>query len=96
MTTLSQNGTDTVEADLSFLMDFADKNHGRYLTANPYPHIAIDNFLRPEILDTVVRDFPSRDSEQWGSAVDKDQKKFACECAVQDGAERSSSALLSE
>ena len=45
-------------------------------TAAPYPHIAIDNFLRPEILDTVVRDFPSRNSEQWGAANDKDQRKF--------------------
>jgi Rps23 Pro-64 3,4-dihydroxylase Tpa1-like proline 4-hydroxylase len=77
MTTLSQNGTDTMEADLSFLMDFAEKNRERYSMAAPYPHIAIDNFLRPEILDAVARDFPSPDSVPWVAMVDGDQKKFA-------------------
>jgi len=77
MNVISERGTDTMEADLSFLMDFADKNHECYLTAKPYPHIAIDNFLYPEILDAVVRDFPSPDSEPWETMVDKDQKKFA-------------------
>ncbi len=76
MNTLSQDGADTMEADLSFLMDFAEKNRERYSMAAPYPHIAIDNYLRPEILDTVVRDFPSRNSEQWSAANDKDQRKF--------------------
>jgi Rps23 Pro-64 3,4-dihydroxylase Tpa1-like proline 4-hydroxylase len=58
-------------------MDFAEKNHERYQTATPFPHIALDNFLRPEVLDSVVRDFPSRDSEPWVAMVDKDQRKFA-------------------
>ena len=77
MSTLSAVDTGTVEADLSFLMDFADKNCERYLTAKPFPHISLDNFLRPEVLDAVVRDFPARDSEPWEAMVDKDQKKFA-------------------
>lgn len=77
MSALSKDATETAEADLSFLMDFADKNHGRYLTAEPFPHIAIDNFLHPEILDAVARDFPSRDSEPWVAMIDKDQRKFA-------------------
>ena len=77
MSALLEDRTDTVEADLDFLMDFADKNHERYSTATPFPHIAIENFLRPEILDEAVRDFPSWDSEIWGAMVDKDQKKFA-------------------
>jgi Rps23 Pro-64 3,4-dihydroxylase Tpa1-like proline 4-hydroxylase len=77
MSGISEYGTDTVEADLNFLTDFADNNHGRYLAAAPYPHIAIDNFLHPEILDAVARDFPSWDSGQWGAMIDKDQRKFA-------------------
>jgi Rps23 Pro-64 3,4-dihydroxylase Tpa1-like proline 4-hydroxylase len=77
MSALTEDVTDKVEADLSFLEDFAEKNRERYATATPFPHIAIDNFLRPEILDAVVRDFPSRDSAQWGAMIDKDQKKFA-------------------
>jgi len=77
MSGISEYGTDTVEADLNFLTEFADNNHGRYLAATPYPHIAIDNFLHPEILDAVARDFPSWDSGQWGAMIDKDQRKFA-------------------
>ena len=77
MRTLSVVHTGTVEADLSFLMDFADKNRERYLTAKPFPHISLDSFLRPEVLDAVVRDLPARDSEPWEAMVDKDQKKFA-------------------
>ena len=77
MSALLGHRTDQMEADLSFLMDFADKNRERYLTAAPFPHIAIDDFLRPEILDAVVRDFPTRESDPWIAMVDKDQKKFA-------------------
>lgn len=77
MSAAIERGLDTVEADLSFLMDFADKNHERYSNATPFPHIAIDDFLRPEILDAVVRDFPSWDAGQWEVMADKDQKKFA-------------------
>jgi hypothetical protein len=77
MSTLSAVDTSALEADLSFLMDFADKNSERYLTAKPFPHISIDNFLLPEVLDAVMRDFPARDSEPWQAMVDKDQKKFA-------------------
>jgi Rps23 Pro-64 3,4-dihydroxylase Tpa1-like proline 4-hydroxylase len=77
MSTLSAVDIGTVEADLSFLMNFADKNRERYLTAKPFPHISLDNFLIPEVLDAVVRDFPARDSEPWQAMVDKDQKKFA-------------------
>jgi len=77
MSVLSEVAPEAVEADLDFLTDFAEKNRERYLTATPFPHIAIDNFLRPEILDAVVRDFPSRDAEPWEAMIDKDQKKFA-------------------
>jgi Rps23 Pro-64 3,4-dihydroxylase Tpa1-like proline 4-hydroxylase len=67
----------SLEADLDFLMDFAEKNHERYVTADPFPHIALENFLRPEVLDAVLRDFPSPESQPWVAMVDKDQKKFA-------------------
>jgi Rps23 Pro-64 3,4-dihydroxylase Tpa1-like proline 4-hydroxylase len=77
MSAASGSGTDAVEADLSFLKDFADNNHERYSTAVPCPHIVVDDFLRPEILDAVARDFPSWDSGLWGKMVDKDQRKFA-------------------
>jgi Rps23 Pro-64 3,4-dihydroxylase Tpa1-like proline 4-hydroxylase len=77
MSALQENSRDILEADLDFLMTFAEENRERYATAVPYPHIALDNFLRSEILDAVVRDFPSPESQPWIAMVDKDQKKFA-------------------
>ena len=95
MSTLSAVDTGTVEADLSFLMNFADKNRERYSTARPFPHISLDSFLRPEVLDAVVRDFPARDSEPWQAMADKDQKKFAAN-EVSKMAPTSSSTVFSE
>jgi Rps23 Pro-64 3,4-dihydroxylase Tpa1-like proline 4-hydroxylase len=74
---LQEDVRDVLEADLDFLMNFAEENRERYATAVPYPHISLDNFLRTEILDAVVRDFPSPESQPWVAMVDKDQKKFA-------------------
>jgi Rps23 Pro-64 3,4-dihydroxylase Tpa1-like proline 4-hydroxylase len=66
-----------LEADLDFLMDFAKRNNERYVGAQPFPHISIEDFIHPEVLDAVIRDFPSRDPVRWDAMVDKDQKKFA-------------------
>jgi Rps23 Pro-64 3,4-dihydroxylase Tpa1-like proline 4-hydroxylase len=77
MSVIAERGTETLEADLDFLTEFADKNRERYSAAKPFPHIAIDDFLHPEVLDAVVRDFPSPNAAPWEAMVDKDQKKFA-------------------
>ena len=74
---LEQSLTYPLEADLNFLMEFAEANKGKYASASPFPHISIDNFMRPELLDAVLRDFPSQDKVSWDTMVDKDQKKFA-------------------
>src|ERR1700734_1008120 len=77
MNALQKEGSETLEADLEFLTNFAENNHERYVSAEPYPHISIDNFLRTEVLDAVLCDFPSPDSQPWIAMVDKDQRKFA-------------------
>ena len=61
MSTLSTVDLDTVEADLDFLTDFAEKNRERYLAGLPFPHISIDNLGGPDVIDAVIRDFPGRD-----------------------------------
>jgi Rps23 Pro-64 3,4-dihydroxylase Tpa1-like proline 4-hydroxylase len=66
-----------LEADLDFLTDFAAKNRERYANAKPFPHIAIEDFMNPELLDAVLRDFPSSDAQRWDAMVDKDQMKYA-------------------
>lgn len=66
-----------LEADLDYLMGFAEANREKYVSASPFPHIAIENFMRPELLDAVLRDFPGQTHVPWDGMIDKDQKKFA-------------------
>ena len=37
----------------------------QYRAAQPFPHIAIDDFLDPDILRTVIRDFPSSENKDY-------------------------------
>lgn len=36
-----------------------------YRSAHPFPHIVLENFLKPEALDRVIDEFPSSDKGQW-------------------------------
>ncbi len=36
-----------------------------YVTAKPYPHLVIDNLFEPELLDRLVKDFPSPENRDW-------------------------------
>lgn len=51
--------------DAKSLQDLAIKHKEQYLSADPYPHIYIDNFMDPEALDKVLEDFPSPDQKIW-------------------------------
>ena len=44
--------------------DFADLRK-EWVQAEPFHHIALDNFLKPEIADAVVKEFPSFEDEAW-------------------------------
>ena len=37
----------------------------RYETANPFPHIVIDDFLPPETLDEVLANFSQYNKDNW-------------------------------
>jgi Rps23 Pro-64 3,4-dihydroxylase Tpa1-like proline 4-hydroxylase len=39
--------------------------HGSYVDAKPFPHVVIDNFLNPEVLDTVLAEFPRPGQIRW-------------------------------
>jgi hypothetical protein len=47
----------------------------KYRTAKPFPHIAIDDFISPEILDLCLEQFPTnRDPES--RSFDRDQERY--------------------
>jgi Rps23 Pro-64 3,4-dihydroxylase Tpa1-like proline 4-hydroxylase len=39
--------------------------HEAYAAAKPFPHIVIDDFLTPEVLTELVRDFPGPEDHAW-------------------------------
>jgi len=77
MNKVVESNSNNLQADLQFLMDFAEKNHEQYIKAEPFPHIVIDNFIRPEILEAVLAEFLHSDPTMWMEMTDKYQKKFA-------------------
>ncbi len=51
--------------DFGWLKAHAESQRGAYLSATPYPHIVIDGFLYPEILKSVLAEFPDVDDPVW-------------------------------
>ena len=48
----------------------------QYQSAHPYPHIVLENFLNPEVLDTCVDEFKKlNDSDEWINYVHFNEKK---------------------
>ncbi|CAM5744538.1 hypothetical protein MAUB1S_02025 [Mycolicibacterium aubagnense] len=47
------------------LFPIADAHREKFQTADPFPHIVIDNFLPPEVLEPVLREFPEPGDAEW-------------------------------
>lgn len=50
---------------LARMREFAQSARSSYLTAKPYPHIVIDNFFDPTILDEILEEFPRPGEIAW-------------------------------
>jgi len=67
-----------MEADVAFLDRVAAENRERYASAAPFPHIMIDDFLDPAMLDAVLAEFKARPSATGFVMDDRYQRKWAC------------------
>ena len=47
-----------------------------YLEKTPFPHVVIDDFLRSDRLQRVIREFPDVDRLEWISLIHTNEKKF--------------------
>ena len=55
------------------------KSAEAYRSADPYPHIVIDNFLPDSVLDKVIKSFPRPESDIWTERIKEAyQVKLAC------------------
>jgi len=53
-----------------------DHLHTKYIQAEPYPHIALDDFLIPQAAEDALNEFPPFDSKTWIHYVHVNEKKF--------------------
>lgn len=49
----------------------------RYQTAQPFPHIVIDDFLEPEAARAAMAEFPPLDQERWNNYIHINERKFS-------------------
>jgi Rps23 Pro-64 3,4-dihydroxylase Tpa1-like proline 4-hydroxylase len=52
-------------APIARLMAEKDRLRARYLAAKPYPHLVLDNFFDPAVLNRVAAEFPGRGGRDW-------------------------------
>lgn len=71
--------------DIGELEKTAEKYHEEYINAKPFPHIAIDNFLPEEALNTVLDEFPGSKKIDWIDFDGDVQKKLASKTEEQMG-----------
>ncbi len=67
-----------MEADLQKLENIATARMGDYQAGDPFPHIAIDEFVYPQVLEAVLAEIEARGGLQWSTMDDRFQKKSAC------------------
>jgi hypothetical protein len=61
------------------LADLADRNRDRFRTAEPFPHIVLDDFLPEWVLDNVLTEFPKPGEVPWKKFDKATSKKLASE-----------------
>lgn len=49
----------------------------QYRTAQPFPHIVIDDFLEPEAARAAIAEFPPLDQERWNNYIHINERKFS-------------------
>jgi len=63
--------------DPIYLDNLAEQYHQQYISADPFAHIVIDNFLPESILDEVLNEFPNHGEIQWKEFDNKSEKRLA-------------------
>jgi len=67
------------EIDSSSLAGFVKQSASAYKLAKPFPHAVIDNFANPQVLETIVEEFPTEAHPAWHRIYKQDfESKFAC------------------
>jgi Rps23 Pro-64 3,4-dihydroxylase Tpa1-like proline 4-hydroxylase len=71
--------------DSKYLEGLASKYREAYVSAKPFPHVIIDNFLPETILEAVLEEFPKADEINWQKFERTSEKKLASKHELQMG-----------
>jgi Rps23 Pro-64 3,4-dihydroxylase Tpa1-like proline 4-hydroxylase len=71
---------------LDRMRQVADSAHAAYLGAKPFPHVVLDNFFNPELIDVVLAEFPKPDAIRWQSFDNAAEIKLASAAEASFGA----------
>ncbi len=63
--------------DMDDLEENLDRTRVAYQSADPYPHVVIDNFLEPEAAQAAIAEFPPFDPERWNNYLHVNERKFS-------------------
>jgi hypothetical protein len=62
---------------LAGMKEIAASGNSIYANAKPYPHIVLDNFFDPEIVDGILKEFPDRNAIRWQRFDNANEIKLA-------------------
>jgi hypothetical protein len=77
MTTEASRETHPPVLDLPRLTGELDRLHAQYMSAPPYPHVVLDNFLEPGAVKAAIEEFPPLDPGQWTNYLHTNERKFS-------------------
>jgi Rps23 Pro-64 3,4-dihydroxylase Tpa1-like proline 4-hydroxylase len=62
---------------LSRMKDLEKSAHASYMNAKPFPHIVFDNFFDPQLVDTLLSEFPKPGEIRWQTFDNQHEIKLA-------------------
>lgn len=62
--------------DREFLMELATKRRKSYVSAQPFPHVVIDDFLPQPVIDSMLKEFPRPEDAAWWTFDDARERKL--------------------
>ncbi len=63
--------------NVSALERDVDQLHAAYQSAQPYPHIVLDDFLLPDVAELAMDEFPPLDPSRWNNFLHANERKFS-------------------
>jgi hypothetical protein len=74
---MASNDTPQSVLDLEALERELDSLTRRYESASPFPHIVIEDFLRPAFVTNAIAEFPQLNVENWNPYSHVNERKFS-------------------